>query len=486
MSALRKRLLLVSWAVAALLAGCERPPMDAVQLGYRGTGIQHVSNPRVIAPVVAANQSPEASPAIPPAGTLAKDTYKNVKVLGDLDVSAFTRLMVSITQWVAPEQGCVYCHNPAAFEDDSLYTKIVARRMLEMTRHINTDWKTHVAATGVTCYTCHRGQPVPKYVWYSQEGGTQLTAYMGNREGQNAPSSTVAYASLPNNPYDPYLRRPDGTPVRVQSEKALPDGKFGSVQQTEATYGLMMQISQALGVNCTFCHNSRAFESWEQSSPQRVTAWHGLAMVRDVNSAYLDPLGATFPPARLDPHGDAPKASCATCHQGAYKPLYGVSLLKDYPELAATPPKAPEPAAAPPADAAPAAAPSADAAPAAPADSAAPAPAAAAAAAPLGKVLFDVGKADIGPDGQKAIADAAKTMKENAAIKVMLSGFADKSGNADQNLELAKKRAMAVRDALAAAGVEQARIELKKPEFVIGGLEADSRRVDIVPATQNP
>jgi len=25
---------------------------------------------------------------------------------------------------------------------------------------------------------------------------------------------------------------------------------------------------------------------------------------------------------------------CATCHQGAYKPLYGANMLKDYPALA--------------------------------------------------------------------------------------------------------------------------------------------------------
>jgi len=68
--------------------------------------------------------------------------------------------MLAITQWVAPEQGCAYCHNGDNLADDGLYTKIVARRMLQMTRHINKDWKEHVASTGVTCYTCHRGQPV--------------------------------------------------------------------------------------------------------------------------------------------------------------------------------------------------------------------------------------------------------------------------------------------------------------------------------------
>jgi photosynthetic reaction center cytochrome c subunit len=56
-------------------------------------------------------------------------------------------------------------------------------------------------------------------------------------------------------------------------------------------------------------------------------------MVRDLNDAYLDPLQATFPKNRLGPGGDGPKINCATCHQGVAKPLYGVSMVKDYPEL---------------------------------------------------------------------------------------------------------------------------------------------------------
>jgi outer membrane protein OmpA-like peptidoglycan-associated protein len=98
----------------------------------------------------------------------------------------------------------------------------------------------------------------------------------------------------------------------------------------------------------------------------------------------------------------------------------------------------------------------------------------------LGKILFSVGKKDIDADGQNAIAAAAKMLAEKKDAKVDLSGFADKTGNPTSNLALAKDRAFAVRDALKAAGVAENRIQLKKPEFVVGGTEADSRRVDIV------
>jgi cytochrome c oxidase subunit II len=63
-----------------------------------------------------------------------------------------------------------------------------------------------------------------------------------------------------------------------------------------------------------------------------------------------------------------------------------------------------------------------------------------------------------------------------------LTGFVDASGSAAQNAELAKQRALAVRDALQAAGIDAQRIELRKPENITAGTGADAaqaRRVDI-------
>ena len=31
--------------------------------------------------------------------------------------------------------------------------------------------------------------------------------------------------------------------------------------------------------------------------------------------------------------GDSPKLNCATCHQGAYKPLNGAKMASEFPEL---------------------------------------------------------------------------------------------------------------------------------------------------------
>ena len=100
----------------------------------------------------------------------------------------------------------------------------------------------------------------------------------------------------------------------------------------------MSHMSTSLGVNCTYCHNSRSFASWETSPPQRATAWYGIRMVRDLNNDYMTPLTGVFPAHRLGPTGDVGKANCLTCHQGAYKPLYGKSMVKDYPGMVAPAP----------------------------------------------------------------------------------------------------------------------------------------------------
>jgi len=185
----------------------------------------------------------------------------------------------------------------------------------------------------VTCYTCHRGQPVPSNIWFHNEGPVQAGGYAQTPTGKNHPTTVLqaGASSLPVDPYTPFLEHDAN--IRIQSQDPLPGGDYSSIKQTDWTYALMFHMSGALGVNCTYCHETRAFGDWSQSPPQRVTAWYGIRMVRDLNVNYLNPLQSVFPPARLGPDGDSPKVNCATCHQGVYKPLFGVSMAKDFPEL---------------------------------------------------------------------------------------------------------------------------------------------------------
>jgi len=119
---------------AVMLAGCERPPIETVQTGFRGTGMEQIYNPRTLAKQASLNAAPAAPEAADAEGPKAKDVYKNVQVLGDLSVGQFNRHMAAITQWVSPEAGCAYCHNVQNFADDDKYTKVVARRMIQMTQ----------------------------------------------------------------------------------------------------------------------------------------------------------------------------------------------------------------------------------------------------------------------------------------------------------------------------------------------------------------
>ena len=334
---MNKALLFKGLALASviLLSACERPPMDSVQRGYRGTGMVQVYNPRTIEQNEELHAAPVALPLASADGPKAGKTYQNVKVLGDLSTAQFTQLMVNMTNWVSPTEGCAYCHNPANFAEEGKYTKVVARRMIEMTQHINSGWKNHVAETGVTCYTCHRGQPVPAQIWFKDPPQANGADFIGGRAGQNLAAKSVGLSSLPSDPFTPFLL--DSLDIRVNGDTALPSGNRHSIKQAEWTYGLMTHMSSALGVNCTYCHNSRSFSSWEGNPPQRVTAWHGIRMARELNLNYLEPLQATFPSNRKGELGDVAKLNCATCHQGAYKPLNGAPMIKNHPELVGKP-----------------------------------------------------------------------------------------------------------------------------------------------------
>ena len=436
-------------AATTLLAACEPPPVETVQRGYRGTGMVEVYRPAAVAEAAAINTPPPASPAASPDGPKASQVFKNVKVLGDLSAGQFAQLMVDMTAWVAPQQGCTYCHVATDFADDSLYPKVVSRRMLQMTQHINADWKQHVADTGVTCYTCHRGNNVPANVWFKSPEPADAPGMLGNRAGQNAPALQVGLTSLPNDPFSTFVGG-DGE-IRVVSTTALPtDGHPSLIKQTEATYGLMMHMSKALGVNCTYCHNSRSFASWEMSTPQRATAYYGIRMARDLNTHYLASLAGVFPANRLGPTGDVPKLNCATCHQGAYKPLYGADILNGHPGLTAV----------------------------STTGSGAGDDASVVVENGIVKLYFASGKADLAPNAGSPLAEIARQVA--AGGNAVVSGFNDPTGDAAKNAELAKQRAFAVRDALKTAGVAEERIQLKKPESTTGGgTNADARRVEV-------
>ena len=94
------------------------------------------------------------------------------------------------------------------------------------------------------------------------------------------------------------------------------------------------------------------------------------------------------------------------------------------------------------------------------------------------KFYFASGKADLAQGAPDALADVIKGAKTGR--KLVISGYHDATGSAAKNAELAKLRAFAVRDALVAAGVLEAAMELKKPEqMTASGSDAEARRVEV-------
>lgn len=98
----------------------------------------------------------------------------------------------------------------------------------------------------------------------------------------------------------------------------------------------------------------------------------------------------------------------------------------------------------------------------------------------IGKVYFDLGKAELPADIAKPLADALSAVTADRDKKLVLSGFHDPSGDPAVNAELAKNRAKAVREALAARGVAADRLLLRKPEQTAAdGPAEEARRVEI-------
>jgi outer membrane protein OmpA-like peptidoglycan-associated protein len=104
----------------------------------------------------------------------------------------------------------------------------------------------------------------------------------------------------------------------------------------------------------------------------------------------------------------------------------------------------------------------------------------AAQAKPIATLYFDTGKTSAPAGTSSLIADVVAYLQKNTASKAVISGYNDPSGNAATNAELSKNRAKSAREALKAAGIDEARIELRKPSDTnLAGDARAARRVEI-------
>ena len=94
------------------------------------------------------------------------------------------------------------------------------------------------------------------------------------------------------------------------------------------------------------------------------------------------------------------------------------------------------------------------------------------------KFYFASGKSALAPGAAEALGQVVKEVA--AGKRAVVSGFHDATGSAAANAELARQRALAVRNALQSLGVAGDKIELKKPEQLQStGSNAEARRVEV-------
>jgi photosynthetic reaction center cytochrome c subunit len=339
--------LLAAAALVVFVPVWQPPPHPATQISLP-SGIQFAP----AAAAAALNQAPPALPAAASGGPMATATYKNVQVLTDVSAAEFMRLQTAITQWVAPKQGCSFCHAGTDYASDAKPEKAAARLMLQMVRHINADWANHVQPAGVTCYTCHRGQPVPPEIWFP-DAPPPVRPLIDKQENWQENADTVR-KFFPDAGWSEYFLQDE--PIAVQAKTALHSNTASSYIEAKRIYEMMMQLSDGIGVNCGYCHNSRAFASWDESSPFRWIGFYAIKLVRDLNQNFLLKVAQVVPQTRalVDPtslpvmparetgqqQGNG-LVICATCHYGLPKPLNGAAMLDAYPGL--TGPHAPPP-----------------------------------------------------------------------------------------------------------------------------------------------
>jgi outer membrane protein OmpA-like peptidoglycan-associated protein len=94
------------------------------------------------------------------------------------------------------------------------------------------------------------------------------------------------------------------------------------------------------------------------------------------------------------------------------------------------------------------------------------------------KFYFASGSTELAAGAREALADVV--MGVAAGKKAVISGYHDATGDPAQNEELARQRALAVRDALTSLGIGEDKIELRKPEeTTAAGSNAEARRVEV-------
>ena len=94
------------------------------------------------------------------------------------------------------------------------------------------------------------------------------------------------------------------------------------------------------------------------------------------------------------------------------------------------------------------------------------------------KFYFASGSDELARGAAEALGDVVRGVA--AGKRAVISGFHDVTGDPARNEELAKQRALRVRDALTALGIGEDKLDLRKPAVTTAdGSNAEARRVEV-------
>lgn len=96
-------------------------------------------------------------PSVPPPGKTAGEYYKNIKVLNALPAPELMNVMRSFNAALGVQ--CAHCHVVQQWDRDDVSAKDTTRRMIAMTRKINSE--NFAGEQRVVCNTCHHGRVKP-------------------------------------------------------------------------------------------------------------------------------------------------------------------------------------------------------------------------------------------------------------------------------------------------------------------------------------
>ena len=94
-------------------------------------------------------------------------------------------------------------------------------------------------------------------------------------------------------------------------------------------------------------------------------------------------------------------------------------------------------------------------------------------------MFFDWDRDTITPEGMSIIQAAANAFKSGAPVKIMVTGYTDRSGSAGYNQRLSERRANNVAKALASLGVP-------KTQMAVSGRGENDNRVPTADGVREP